>query len=111
MRRRVPSEETIAAIRQRPESLAAHPGWGVERRQILENAERPYTILVLESMEINRTLLRGMLHSEGYRLLEAASIPDALGALEQDKVDLVIMELMIPGGGGLEFCRMMKANR
>jgi putative two-component system response regulator len=52
-----------------------------------------------------------MLKGEPYRILEARRAPDALAVLAREKVDLVILDLMMPGMSGLEFCRTLKSDR
>lgn len=74
------------------------------------------TILLVDSAEINRQFIRGILKAGPYRLLEAHDPPDAFAILEREAVDLIIADLMLsdPSGaqhGGLEFCRRLKSNR
>jgi putative two-component system response regulator len=69
------------------------------------------TILVLDQVDVNRRLLQGMLRAEDYRILEARRPQEALALLKSEKVDLVILDLMMPGMGGPEFCRIVKADR
>ena len=69
------------------------------------------TILILDHVVVNRRLLQGMLKAEHYRILEAGRPEEALALLEREKVDLVILDLMMPGLGGPEFCRVVKADR
>lgn len=69
------------------------------------------TILVVDPVDLNRSLLKGILKTGSYRLLEARTPGEALAALEAERVDLVIAEVMMPEIGGFEFCRRVKANR
>ncbi len=68
-------------------------------------------ILMLDQVDVNRRLLRAMLKAEPYRILEAQRAPEALAALARQKVDLVILDLMMPGMSGPDFCRTLKADR
>ncbi len=68
------------------------------------------TILILDQVDVNRRLLRGMLKAEPYRILEARRAPEALALMGCEKVDLVILDLMMPGMSGPEFCRTLKAD-
>jgi len=77
----------------------------------LDGAEQPPTILALDHVDVNRQVLRGILKQEPYRILEARRAPEALSLLERQKIDLVILDLMMPGISGLEFCRCLKADR
>jgi putative two-component system response regulator len=69
------------------------------------------TILIVDQVDFNRSLLRGMLKAGNYRLLEARTPGEAMAALEGERVDLVIAEMVMPEIGGLEFCRRLKNNR
>ena len=51
-----------------------------------------------------------MLQSEPYRLLEATEPAEALTILQNEPVDLVILDVMLPGTSGLEFCRYLKSE-
>jgi len=81
------------------------------RRQIRETTGHPPTILVIDPIDINRRLLRAMLKTEPYRILEATHPSGAMSILEEEKVDLVVLDLMMPGISGPEFCRYLKKDR
>jgi putative two-component system response regulator len=74
------------------------------------------TILLLDQIEINRQLIKGILKAGPYRVIEARNQDEAFSILESESVDLIIAELVMGGTnrhtyGGLEFCRRVKANR
>jgi len=74
------------------------------------------TILLVDHVEINRQLIKGILKAGPYRLLEARTATEALAVLDREPVDLIIAELIMGDAsgrtyGGLEFCRRVKANR
>ncbi|MBM3796404.1 MAG: response regulator [Acidobacteria bacterium] len=77
----------------------------------LDGSECQPTILILDDLDINRRLLRAMLKTAPYRVLEAKCVSDALKILEHDTVDLLILDLMMPEMSGLEFCQRIKSNR
>ena len=64
-------------------------------------------LLVDDDPEILRLLRRG-LGLEGYSLLVAESGEEALERLQSEPVDLVVMDLMLPGIDGLEVCRRLR---
>ncbi|MBA3975151.1 MAG: two-component system response regulator [Candidatus Solibacter sp.] len=69
------------------------------------------TILLVDSVDHNRQYLKGMLKAGPHRILEAKSPEEGLHVLGREPVDLIIADLMMPGIGGLEFCRCVKGNR
>ncbi len=69
------------------------------------------TLLLVDGVEINRQLVKGILKAGCYRILECSQPSDAFRILERENVDLIIADLMIPEIGGLEFCRRVKASR
>jgi putative two-component system response regulator len=71
----------------------------------------PQTILIVDTLDVNRRLLRGMLKAGPYRVLEAQKASEALAILEQDNVDLLVLDLMMPEMSGLEFCNRIKTSR
>lgn len=66
-------------------------------------------ILIVDDDRANRALLRAFLGEE-YELVEA---PDGLAALEafrRERVDLVLLDVLMPGLGGYEVCKQIKAE-
>jgi two-component system, cell cycle response regulator DivK len=67
-------------------------------------------ILVVEDQEDNRQILRDLLLSSGYEILEAG---DGLQAIEQaakHRPDLILMDIQLPVLDGYESARRIKAN-
>ena len=60
------------------------------------------TILVVDDDEAIRGLLQGELEDEGYKVLIAANARDALKMVETEPLDLVILDIRMPGMDGLE---------
>ena len=52
-----------------------------------------------------RELIRLILKKEGFEVIEAVDGEDALRKLEKGKVDLVILDIMMPHVDGWEFCK------
>jgi putative two-component system response regulator len=76
-----------------------------------ENLQFPATILVVDSEEINRRLLKAIFKTTPYKILEAHRASQATAILQSEKIDLVILDLMLPEMSGPELCRWMKARR
>jgi CheY-like chemotaxis protein len=60
------------------------------------------TILVVDDDEAIRTLLQEELSDEGYRVILAGNALDALKKVEEEALDLVILDIRMPGMDGLE---------
>lgn len=69
------------------------------------------TVLIVDDVDLNRRLLKGMLKATPYRILEAKRPTTAIALLEHEKVDLVVVDLVMPQMSGPDFCRTLKANR
>lgn len=63
------------------------------------------TILVVDDEAKLRDMARLYLEREGYRVVEAAHGRDALFVARFEKPDLVLLDLMMPKMGGLDFIR------
>jgi CheY-like chemotaxis protein len=66
------------------------------------------TILVVEDYDDVRQILRVLLESENFRVLEAASGTAALEVLEKERPDVILMDLALPGVDGLEAIRRIR---
>jgi two-component system, response regulator, stage 0 sporulation protein F len=60
------------------------------------------TILVVDDDEAIRTLLQEELEEEGYQVMIATNARDALKLVESEALDLVILDICMPGMDGLE---------
>jgi DNA-binding response OmpR family regulator len=63
------------------------------------------TILVVEDEEAIAEAVRARLVSEGYTVRVAGDGPAALDDVANERPDLVVLDLMLPGMDGLEVCR------
>lgn len=63
---------------------------------IMENPSSP-TVLIVDDEEPIRTLLTRLLAQEGYDALTARDVQQALAALEERQVDLILLDLHMPG--------------
>jgi DNA-binding NtrC family response regulator len=65
-------------------------------------------ILVVDDEEILQDVLSLLLRKEGFRPLLARSGEEALVMLDREPVDLVLLDLMLPGMSGLEVLRQIR---
>ena len=68
------------------------------------------TVLVVDDEPIVREVVVKYLRREGFRTLEAADGDTALRLVEDERPDLVVLDLMLPGTDGLTVCRRIRAR-
>ncbi|WP_420112706.1 response regulator [Pseudactinotalea sp.] len=66
------------------------------------------TILVVEDEDAYRDPLTFQLSREGFEVVAVATGPAALEAFDEHAVDLVLLDLMLPGMSGVEVCRELR---
>jgi len=69
------------------------------------------TILVVDDEEDNRTTLRMLLEKNGYKVLTAVDGDDCLKVLAKQRVDLVLLDIMMPGTPVRDIVRRIKDTR
>ncbi len=68
------------------------------------------TVLVVDDNGMNRDLLCRRLEREGYRPVPCPGGAEALAALEGQPIDLVLLDVVMPGTDGYEVLRRIKAS-
>src|SRR5262249_4395596 len=58
----------------------------------------------------NRDLLRAFLVPEGYEVVEAGSGTEALRIVEDGDIDVVLLDVLMPGLNGIEACRRIRED-
>ena len=66
------------------------------------------TILIVEDNTDIHNLLKEVLEKEKYRVVDSYSGTEALMLLEREKVDLILLDLMLPGLNGEEIIKKVK---
>ena len=66
------------------------------------------TVLVVDDEPVLRTIVREILHEEGYEVIEAADGRVMLEILARERPDLVLMDVMMPGVDGREAYRQLR---
>ena len=68
------------------------------------------TIFVIDDEKDIREILKINLVSEGYSVTAFPSAEDAKKGFESEKPDLIILDVMMEGKDGFEFCREIRSN-
>ena len=69
------------------------------------------TILIVEDDPALRVLLARRLQENGFKAVSAHSAPEAYRALNENDIDLVLLDVMLPGTSGLDICRTIRRDR
>ncbi|HEX9721679.1 MAG TPA: response regulator [Candidatus Paceibacterota bacterium] len=67
-------------------------------------------ILLIEDDKFLRELIIQKLGKEGFNVVEAAEGETGVTKMEEEKPDLVLLDLILPGIDGFEVLRRVKAN-
>jgi DNA-binding response OmpR family regulator len=68
------------------------------------------TVLVVDDEPIVREVVVRYLAREGHRTLEAADGDSARGMIEDAELDLVVLDVILPGTDGLDLCRWIRGR-
>jgi DNA-binding response OmpR family regulator len=68
------------------------------------------TILVVDDTELNRRLLNDLLNAKGYAVQTASSGAEALALIDENRPDMVLLDVVMPGMDGYEVCRRIREN-
>ena len=73
------------------------------------NGTRPQqTILLVEDFDDTRLMMKLWLMKKGYRVIEAEDGEQAVEFAHREHPDLIIMDMMMPGLGGLDATRQIR---
>ena len=67
-------------------------------------------ILVVEDQQDNRRIIRDLLTTTDYEVVEAEDGPEALVAVAKERPDLILMDVQLPTMDGYETTRRIKAD-
>jgi len=70
-----------------------------------------YSILVIDDEDSIRSALRRVLTSEGYAVTAGANLTEGFDLCVRNKPDLVILDVNLPDGNGMDLCLKIKADQ
>ena len=69
-----------------------------------------FQILVVDDDKNTRMLLKAVLQAENYTVFTAENGDDALGVMDKEHIDLVVLDIMMPKMDGYEFTRVLRQS-
>ena len=69
-----------------------------------------YTIMVVDDVLANVMLVKAVLKSRSYKVVEASNGKDAIEKVKENKPDLILMDVMMPVMNGHEAARILKED-
>ncbi|WP_337154330.1 putative bifunctional diguanylate cyclase/phosphodiesterase [Pseudomonas protegens] len=76
-----------------------------------EAAEGHSTLLIVDDYPENLLSMRALLQRQDWQVMTAASGVEALGVLLEHEVDLVLLDVQMPGMDGFEVARLMRGSQ
>jgi DNA-binding response OmpR family regulator len=74
------------------------------------NSAQQQTVLIVEDDPALRVLLSRRLQEHGFKTMSAQSAPEAWRALAEVPVDIILLDIMLPGTSGLDICRTIRRD-
>ncbi len=89
----------------KPQEVAQAKLW-----KLVDNAVNKPSLLIVDDEPHVVNLLKLSLSSGNFNIYESLSGSDALEIIKKNKIDLVVLDLMMPGMNGYEVCKLIKEN-
>lgn len=100
----------LRAVESPEAAVPTHQTPGKGKRKRVLSSKDPGVILAVDDMPENRDLVSRLLSKAGHTVLTAESGEEALELLDTMGVDVVLLDLMMPGIGGSEVLRRLKED-
>ena len=81
---------------------------GLSASELMEQSGRIPQILVVDDDPDTVSILARHLQREGYAAIEASSGVECLRMVREHPVDIILLDLMMPGMDGFDVCRALK---
>ncbi len=77
----------------------------------MQTDRKQTTILIVEDDAASRALLVSYFASEGYHVLETEQAEDLVHRVKDERIDLVLLDINLPGKDGLTVTRELARSR
>ena len=67
-----------------------------------------FNILVVEDDPVQRRLMKAVLTRGGYNVIQACDGNEGMAVLDRQHIDLVVLDVMLPGMNGFEFAKNLR---
>ncbi len=67
-------------------------------------------VLIVEDSAFQRTIIRRIVHNAGHETIEAVSGKDALRKIEDNRPDLIFLDLLMPDMNGFQVLKVLKSK-
>uniref|UniRef100_UPI0040570904 response regulator n=1 Tax=Candidatus Electronema sp. TaxID=2698783 RepID=UPI0040570904 len=98
------------ASSQRLDERGPRPEQVRREKQIIDNQVNKRTVLVVEDSPTTRKVIKMTLQGGGFRVIEAVDGVEALSKLNDDRPDLVLLDIMLPKIDGYKILSILKKN-
>jgi len=78
---------------------------------VSELAEKKPVILLVDDSPLSIKMIKKLLSSLKYTILQAESGDEAIEIAEKAEIDLILLDIMMPGKNGYEVCRILKERK
>ena len=99
---------TILAART--QNWGLDPAVGVDASERQAREARAVKVLVVDNEEIMRVSVQNGLRDAGHQAVACSSAEEALGRLARESFDAAVVDVMMPGMGGLEFLGLVRRD-
>lgn len=95
----------------------APPGMTAKTRQsdsgarvspLIAKDNSQFTILVVDDEQINRQVLINHLSLQHYQVVSASNASEAISAVRNQNIDMVLLDVMMPGMSGYDVCKKLR---
>lgn len=78
------------------------------RLSMTEFAAKNHSILAIDDSPAILTALKHLLDKVKFRVVAALTLTEGLEAARQEPLDMALLDVMLPDGNDLDFCRRIK---